>query len=154
MEQSKKVIATSMIITIFVLAVSLTALYVQAQIEAGTVCTCAIPLPVLIPLISSIGLLLGTFIYYIYSPIFEKKEIDTKPLLKFLDTTEQRIMATILDNKGEISQARIASSTGLPKVKVFRTIGRLKSKGIVSKEPHGKTNLIKLNDDIRKLFFQ
>jgi uncharacterized membrane protein len=154
MDQPKKVIATSMILTIFVLIVSLAALYVQAQIEAGTVCTCAIPLPVLVPILSSIGLLVGTFIYYISSPKFEKRETDVKPLLKFLDPVEQKIMSKIIENKNEISQAGIVSSTGLPKVKVFRVIERLKNKGIVSKEPYGKTNLIKLNDDIRELFVQ
>jgi uncharacterized membrane protein len=129
-------------------------LYVQAQIEAGTVCTCAIPLPVLVPILSSIGLLVGTFIYYISSPKFEKKGADTKPLLKFLDPVEQKIMSAIIENRGEIPQSRIVSETGLPKVKVFRTIQRLKNKGIVSKEPYGKTNLIKLNEDIGKLFLQ
>lgn len=152
MEQPKKVIATSMLITIFVLIVSLTALYVQTQIEYGTVCSCAIPVPVLIPLLSSIGLLLGTFIYYISSPRFEKKEADAKPLLKFLDPAEKKIMGTIIENNFETSQARIVSQTGLPKVKVFRSLEKLRLKGILEKERFGKTNKIRLSNDIRNIF--
>ncbi len=156
MEQPKKVIATSMILTIFVLVVSLAALYVQAQIEAGTVCTCAIPLPVMVPLLSSIGLLVGTLLYYMFSPSSDQKPKppDTGIILDFLGNEEAEIVRKILEKKGEISQAGIVSSTGLPKVKVFRIIERLKNKGIVSKEPHGKTNLIKLNEDVMKLFVQ
>jgi len=152
MEQSKKIIATSMLMTIFVLIVSLTALYVQAQIEYGTVCSCAIPVPVLIPLLSSIGLLLGTLIYYVYSPRFEKGGIDRNAVLKFLNHAEQKVMNVILDNRGEITQAKIVSQTGLQKVKVFRVIERLMAKGILSKEPHGKTNKIRLSDEIRGIF--
>ena len=152
MEQSKKIIATSMLMTIFVLIVSLTALYVQAQIEYGTVCSCAIPVPVLIPLLSSIGLLLGTLIYYVYSPRFEKGGIDRNAVLKFLNPTEQKVMNVILDNRGEITQAKIVSQTGLQKVKVFRVIERLMAKGILSKEPHGKTNKIRLSDEIGEIF--
>lgn len=152
MEHSKKIVTVSMIMTIFVLVVSLTALYVQAQIEAGTVCTCAIPLPVLIPLLASIGLLVGTLIYYISSPRFEKKGVDRNSVLKFLDSTEQKVVGAILNNKGEISQARIVSETGLPKVKVFRSLEKLKSKGILEKEKFGKTNKITLSDDLRNIF--
>ena len=141
-----------MLMTIFVLIVSLTALYVQAQIEYGTVCSCAIPVPVLIPLLSSIGLLLGTLIYYVYSPRFEKGGIDRNAVLKFLNPTEQKVMNVILDNRGEITQAKIVSQTGLQKVKVFRVIERLMAKGILSKEPHGKTNKIRLSDEIRGIF--
>jgi uncharacterized membrane protein len=152
MEQPKKIIATSMILTIFVLVVSLAALYVQAQIEAGTVCTCAIPLPVLVPLLSSIGLLVGTFIYYISSPKFEKRGTDPKPLLKFFDPTEQRIMSAIIESRNEISQAKIVSRTGLPKVKVFRSLEKLRLKGVLEKERFGKTNKIRLSKDVMDIF--
>ncbi|MCK4336280.1 MAG: hypothetical protein KAW40_06185 [Candidatus Aenigmarchaeota archaeon] len=156
MEHPKKIIAASMVLTIFVLVVSLAALYAQAQIEAGTVCTCVIPLPVLVPMLSSIGLLVGTLIYYMFYPSSEQKPkpLDTKIILDFLGNEEAEIVRKILENRGEISQARIVSSTGLPKVKVFRIIERLKNKGIVSKEPYGKTNIIKIREDIRKLFVQ
>jgi len=152
MEQSKKIIASSMVLTIFVLVVSLAALYVQVQIDAGTVCTCMIPLPVLVPLLSSIGLLVGTFVYYVSSPKFEKGGIDRNAVLKFLNPTEQKVMNVILDNRGEITQAKIVSQTGLQKVKVFRVIERLMAKGILSKEPHGRTNKITLSNEIRRIF--
>lgn len=156
MEHSRKIIAASMVLTIFVLIVSLAAIYVQAQIEAGTVCTCVIPLPVLVPLLSSIGLLVGTLIYYMFAPSPEKKSKppDRKIILDLLGKEEAEIIGKILEKEGEASQAGLVSSTGLPKVKVFRIIERLRNKGIVSKHPHGKTNLIKIREDLRKLLVQ
>lgn len=156
MDHTKKIMATSLLMTIFVLIVSLAALYVQVQIDAGTVCTCAIPLPVLIPILSSIGLLVGTLIYYTFFPGLEKKArpLNTQAILDFLGEEEAEVVKKILENKGEASQAGIVSSTGLPKVKVFRIIERLRKKGILSKRPHGKTNMVKIREDIRKLFIR
>jgi uncharacterized membrane protein len=153
MEQPKKIIASSLLIVIFVLVVSLTSWYVQIQIESGTVCSCAIPLPILIPIIASIGLLIGTVVYYMFSPRFEKKQIDKNSVLKLLDNTEQKVMNVIIDNKGEISQARIVSLTRMPKVKVFRSLEKLRVKGIIEKENLGKTNRIKLNEEMSKIFY-
>jgi len=152
MRHSKKIIGGSLVIAIFVLIVSLTSWYVQLQIEAGTICSCAIPLPILIPFVSSIGLLVGTLVYYMYSPESKDKKIERDSVLKFLDPPEREIMDAILDNNGEVSQARIVSETGIPKVRVFRSLERLRAKGIIMKERFGKTNLIKLPDDVRKIF--
>lgn len=157
MEHSKKIVTVTILITIFVLAVSIAALYVQAQIDAGTTCTCAIPIPVLLPILSSIGLLVGTLIYYYmhspgYSGTLKGKSPDTKILLSLLGGNEGSIFKRILENGGSMSQAGIVSETGIPKVRVFRTIEKLKAKGLVTKEPHGKTNMIKARNDILKLF--
>ena len=151
MGHSRKIIGGSLVIAIFVLVVSLTSWYVQLQIDSGTICSCAIPLPVLIPFVSSIGLLVGTFVYYMFSS--EKGgEIGTEILFDLLTKDEADVMKVIVEEGGEISQAKIVSFTGMPKVRVFRIIERLKRKGIISKEPYGKTNLVKLRDDIKKVF--
>ncbi|MCK4497364.1 MAG: hypothetical protein KAU24_04155 [Candidatus Aenigmarchaeota archaeon] len=152
MEHQKKVILIALMVVIFVLVVSLSSWYVQLIIESGMVCSCAIPLPILLPVIASVGLLIGTLIYSMYSPGIERKPIDRKSLLMFFEETEQRIMDTILSNRGEVSQARIVKLTGLPKVKVFRSLEKLKMKGIIEKESKGKTNTIRLTENVAKLF--
>lgn len=152
MEHQKKVILIALMVVIFVLVVSLSSWYVQLIIESGTVCSCAIPLPILLPIIASVGLLIGTLIYSMYSPCIERKPVDRKSVLMFLEGTEQKIMDTVLSNRGEISQAGIVKLTGLPKVKVFRSLEKLKMKGIIEKESMGKTNIIKLSENVAKLF--
>ncbi|MCK5017032.1 MAG: hypothetical protein KAS32_08165 [Candidatus Peribacteraceae bacterium] len=157
MDQSKKTVTVTILITIFVLVVSLASLYVQTQIDAGTICSCAIPVPVLLPILSSIGLLVGTLIYYyMSSPNSESKEktkpLDSTVLLNLIEGEDGKVFKTIIDNGGEMAQAKIVSTTGIQKVRVFRAIEKLKRKGLVTKEPHGKTNMIKVNDEISKLF--
>ncbi|MHA1852955.1 MAG: helix-turn-helix transcriptional regulator [Candidatus Heimdallarchaeaceae archaeon] len=148
MESPKKIISLSLILAIFVLVVSLSSWYVQMEIISGDVCSCAIPLPVLIPILASIGLLTGTLIYYVYSPKFDKAEINSNLILKFFQGDERAVIDVLLKNGGKLSQAKIVSSTGLSKVKVFRILERLKSRGLIEKESKGKTNMIRLSEDI------
>ncbi len=141
------VIAGSLITSIFVLIVSVTSLYVQNIIYEGDVCSCFIPISILIPIIASIGLLIGVVVYYLFSPKFEKK-IDRNIVLRLFDSTEAEIINHLLNNSGEATQASIVKSTNIPKVKVFRTIERLKRKEILEKKPRGKTNTITLRKEI------
>ncbi len=154
MNHSKKIITVTMIISIFVLTISIISWYVQLQLDAGTFCSCAIPLPILIPVTASIGLLIGTVIYYIFAPNPENKLIDRKMLHMFFSGEEARIIEKILDCNGELSQTKIVNLTGIPKVRVFRTLERLKMKNAIKKEPHGKTNMIKINHELAKLFIR
>ena len=55
----------------------------------------------------------------------------------------------MIDNKGEISQSKLSSVFG--KVKTFRTLRGLISRGILVKESYGKTNKIKLNDKFKDI---
>ncbi len=154
MEQSKKIVSVTLIITIFVLAVSLTALYVQAQIEAGTVCTCAIPIPVLMPILSSIGLLVGTLVYYFFVPSPEGRsgKNDTGMISDMVGGDEGVVLRKVIEEGGNIPQSRIVSSTGLSKVRVFRAIEKLRKRNLVSKSPHGKTNMIEARKDMLDAF--
>ncbi len=152
MNQPKKVIAGSLLIVIFVLMVSLSSWYVQNEIYLGDVCSCAIPLPILIPVLASIGLLVGTLVYYMFSPSFEKAPVCKESILKLLDPTERQVMNILIENNGEAVQSRIVQLTSLSKVTVFRSLEKLKSKGIIEKKKHGKTNRIMLAEDIMRIF--
>jgi len=152
MEHPKKIIAGSLLIVIFVLIVSITSWYVQNIIYSGDICSCAVPLPVLIQVLASIGMLVGTLVYYIFSPRFEKSPVEKDSVLKLLNETESKIVDTLINNNGELSQAKISSLTGLSKVKVFRSLEKLVSRDIVKKEKKGKTNVIRLAEDIMKMF--
>ncbi|MBN2042412.1 MAG: hypothetical protein JW754_01250 [Candidatus Aenigmarchaeota archaeon] len=154
MNHSKKIITATMVISIFILALSIISWYIQLLLDAGTICSCAIPLPILIPVIASMGLLIGTFIYYLFTPSPECKVMD-KNLLRILFSGEEAvIMEKLTESNGNLTQARLVNSTGIPKVRVFRALERMKSKGIIEKEPQGKTNMIRINPEIGKLFIQ
>ncbi len=156
MNYSKKVISGAMLITIFVLVVSLSSLYIQTQIQQGTICTCAIPLPVFVPILASIGLLVGTLVYYSFSPGAEAskpfREPGRKALLKFLDDKEAAVVGVLLGSRGELSQAKITELSGLPKVKVSRMLDRMRARGIIEKKRKGKVNIITLSEDIKQAF--
>lgn len=152
MEYAKKIILGMMSISLFVLIVGISSFYVQIQIETGNVCGCLIPIPVFIPFLASVGLFIGTLVYYFFTPRLEGKKIDKNVILRVFDSDEKDIINFLLENKGKTTQSKIAKGTSLSKVKVFRIIERLIKKGVVLKSPLGKTNLITLNESLLDLF--
>lgn len=149
MNDSKKVVFGILILSVFVLIVSVSSLYVQTEISSGNACGCFIPIPIFIPFIASIGLFIGTMVYYMFSPKFDKK-IDKNSLLNFLDGDERKVFRVMLDKKG-INQAELVRETNLSKVKVSRILKRFENKGLIEKISVGKINIIKLNKGISEL---
>jgi len=146
----KNVVLGMLTVSVFVLVVSIVSLYVQVQISSGTVCGCAIPIPLFIPLIACIGLFIGTLFYYLISPKFDTPKVDKNVFLQFLSGDEKKVFEKILEKK-TISQASLVNETNLSKVRVFRILEHFKSKGLIIKRPYGKTNIIELNDELVKL---
>jgi len=153
MDFNKKLIITIMLITGFIFAVSFSTLYAQTHIVEGTACACTLPIPVLIPTFSSLGILVGSFVYYATSSKVKeskKKSVEgTQTLLSMLQANEREIIGKLIENKGEISQSKLSSIFG--KVKTFRVLENLKRRGIIIKEKYGKTNKIKLNEKFREV---
>jgi uncharacterized membrane protein len=151
MNPQKKFLTGMLVLTAFILVVALSSLYVQIQVSSGNACGCAIPLYLFVPLVGSMGLLIGVLAYYLLSPRFEKPPVDKSLLLGFLEKDEASVMKVLLDHKGEVSQAEIVKQTGLQKVKVFRVLHSLKLRGIVTKEQNRKVNIVRLSEGMRKL---
>jgi len=150
MNFSQKLLIAIMMITAFVFLVSFGTLYVQTHIMEGTVCSCTLPIPLLIPTFSSFGVFVGALTYYFLSP---RIEVEKSKLIKLLDTfirffppDESFVLRKIIQNGGEILQSKISSEMG--KVKCFRAIESLRKKGLIEKEPYGKTNKLLLNEDL------
>lgn len=151
MNPQKKFLAGMLVLTAFIFVVALSSLYVQIQVSSGNACGCAIPLYLFVPLVGSMGLLIGVLAYYLLSPKFEKPAVDKSRLLNFLGKDEASVMRAILENKGEVSQAEIVKQTGLQKVKVFRILHSLQKRGIVTKEQNRKVNIVRLSEGMRQL---
>jgi hypothetical protein len=64
----KKSLIVIILLSGFIFAVSFSTLYAQTHIIEGTACSCTLPIPVLIPTFASLGLLIGSILYYFMSP--------------------------------------------------------------------------------------
>ncbi|MCK4429573.1 MAG: hypothetical protein KAU95_04300 [Candidatus Aenigmarchaeota archaeon] len=153
MKPEKKIILGTLVLAIFIFIVAASSLYVQTQISIGNVCGCAIPLPLFIPFLASVGLFIGTLFYYFFLPNHETKtKIDKEIILKLFDPAEREIIKKLLENDGSCLQSKLTRETNLSKVQVFRTLESLIKKKIAEKERYGKTNTIKLNKQFIGLF--
>ena len=140
----RKLIIFGILVSTFVFSVTFATLYAQTHIIEGTACSCTLPIPLLIPMFSSFGILVGLISFYLLLPSIEKSKEEAKNWIELLDPLERRAIKMIIDNEGRITQAKISKEIG--KVKAFRVLERLKERGIIEKIKERKTNIIKLSD--------
>ena len=153
MNINKKITVGIMLITGFIFAVSFSTLYVQTHIVEGTACSCTLPIPLLIPTFSSLGVFIGSFVYYLmFARIKEtkrKSNEEARILLDMLHGDERIIIKKIVENNGEITQSKLSTVFG--KVKTFRILENLRKRNVIVKESYGKTNNIRLSDNFRNV---
>jgi len=144
------------IITCFVFIVAFCVYYVSDVINKGNACNCLIPIPLMILLLSSLGVFVGSLIYYFLSSKFSRKRKEyTKDIgitLRFLGKEEKKIIKILIKAKRELSQSQITKEAQLNKVKVSRLIQKLMEKEIIIKREKGKINYISLHNDLKKIF--
>jgi len=149
------------IVMIFVFIVSLATLYIQNAITIGNACGCIIPIPMMLLILASLGVVVGTFTsYFLFKRFLQEKKEYTHNIdstLRFLDKDERSIIKTLIKHKGILKQAllnkEIGTELGMDKVKIHRVLKKLELKGVINKEKDGKINTIKLDDGIKDLFF-
>ena len=141
------IVVVILLISVFTFVVAVSSLYVQSEISSGHACGCFIPISLFIPFLASIGLFIGTLVFYLLMP--NSMKLNKKVVLRFLEPSERAICNIVID-RDEVSQAMLTRLSGMNKVKVFRVIERLVSRGILVKEKHGKVNMIHLNKDIKR----
>ncbi len=152
--EHKNLLIIIMVIAIFIFIVSLASLYTQREISCGRATTCTIPLPFLIPITASMGLLVGTFVFYLMESKIEKKDIrinESSNVISRLLSSEERNLIKILARENELTQARLTFLSKMPRLKVFRTVEKLKEKGLIEKKEKGKLRIIKMKEDIKNL---
>ena len=72
--------------------------------------------------------------------------------LRFLDRDEQIIIKSLIKERTKVSQSNLVQMVQFDKVKVSRLLQKLVEKEIVIKEEKGKTNYIRLHDDLKNIF--
>ncbi len=156
MDGSRKIVFGILVLSIFVFTISIVSLYVQMTIDSGDVCGCLIPLPFFIPFMGSTGLFIGTLVYYLFTPRPDKgsPKMNRNLFLGLLGDDEAMVLKALAENSGELSQARLASLTGIPKVRVFRTLEKMKARKLIEKRPMGKTNMVAIGRDFRSFFLE
>ncbi|HLC68485.1 MAG TPA: hypothetical protein VJH24_01485 [Candidatus Bilamarchaeaceae archaeon] len=110
------------------------------------------PLFNLLPILSTFGVVVGMGAYYIMSQKIETKEETIKKsgevILRFLDSDEKKVVSRLLGNHGKVLQAEITRMDGMSKVKSHRVVKRMLKKGVIEVEGFGKTNIVKLPQEL------
>ncbi len=68
--------------------------------------------------------------------------------LRLLQGDERRMLRQIFDAGGQILQKDLVYRTGFSKVKVTRLLDKLERKGLIIRERHGSTNLVRVLKDL------
>jgi len=112
----------------------------------------------LIPIFILIGIAIGAVVFFIMSSRLEKKQKDlskvTDALVKFLGKDEKLVVQKLLENNGKVLQAEISRIEGIGKLKSHRIIQKLSDRGVIEIEHYGKTNIIKLNKEIKETLIE
>lgn len=138
----------------FVLLVTFVSFYIKETSSSS--CFCGLPLWLGVILISLSGLFIGSFVYYMLNKqcVKEKHKSDKAIVktLSFLEGDERKVMKTILQLSGEITQRKLCELTGFDKVKISRILNKLENKNLMRREKYGMTNKIILDEDLSELF--
>ena len=107
-----------------------------------------------IPIIVSIAIIVGAFIYYLMAEKVEVKQKglvnNTGVLLKFLSNDEKKLVSLLMESNGKVLQAEVTRLPGMSKLKSHRVVQKLLDKEVIEKEKIGKTNIIKFTKEIKE----
>jgi len=144
------------ILTGFIFTVTFSSLYVSDAIKNNNACGCVIPIPIMIIILSSLGLFIGSLAYYFLVSRYakEKKTInkDIKLTLNFLEPNEKILIRELIKNKKGVKQAELEKLTGFHRVKVHRLLDKLVKKGVIEKKAIGKIKIIELDPHLKEIF--
>lgn len=109
----------------------------------------------LIPVFIAIGFVVGAAAFYFFTENKKVEYVEVKPnpdaVLRLLSEEERKVVSKIADEGGKALQSEISLLGGMGKVKSHRIIDRLEKRGIIEKEQHGKTNLVKLSKELKEI---
>lgn len=108
------------------------------------------------PMLVVAGFIVGALAFFFLGEMRKVERVEVKPekdsVLLLLEKDERKIVSRIVEEGGRILQSEISHIEGIGKVKAHRMLERLERRGVVEKESHGKTNLVKLSKNLKDLF--
>ena len=106
----------------------------------------------LIPVFIGVGAILGAIaLYMFYEGTAPVSKAETA--LSLMERDERAVVGRIVEEGGRVTQSEISKVKGLGKVKAHRILEKLEKRGVLEKEQYGKTNMVKLSEKYRSLFF-
>ncbi len=139
------------LITGFVFMISLASFYTYALLQHGDFCTCTEQIPLIIIIVASSGLFVGSFAYYllidrIVRRYRTKKDLESalKPIVQALGRDEALLLRVLIQKK-ELRQSELCKLTGLSRVKVTRLLKKLEGKGVIERRRIGKIKIVRLS---------
>ncbi|MFW5865625.1 MAG: helix-turn-helix transcriptional regulator [Nanoarchaeota archaeon] len=140
----------------FIFVVSLAIYFINDNY--GLACSCKVTLPIIIAVLTSLGVFVGILTYYFLSKSYSKEKQQilgrVEHTLNFLEQDDKVIVSALIKDRGEITQSNLANVTGISPVKLHRKLSGLESKGVVRKEKNGMTNKVILDDSFKELFIK
>ncbi len=102
------------------------------------------------------GFLIGAIAFYFFAETKKVERVEVRPekesVLRLLEKDERKIVSHVADEGGRVLQSELSHLEGIGKVKAHRLLERLEKRGVIEKETHGKTNLVKLAKEIKEIF--
>lgn len=147
------------IFTGFVFIITFSTIYVSDAIKNNNACGCVIPIPIMILILSSLGVFVGATIAYLFlsrllkakADLNKQRDFSSEVIFRVLNPEERKVLKYVLENKGMVSQSKISSLLN-DRVKAYRIVSRLKDLGLVEIIKDKKTNIIKVQEEIQALF--
>lgn len=104
------------------------------------------------------GIAIGAGVFFFMTSRLESKEKDlervTKTLIQFLNKDEKKIVEKILESEGKVFQSEVSRIEGIGKLKSHRILQKLSDRGVIEIEKHGKTNIIRLSDNVKEVLLK
>jgi uncharacterized membrane protein len=91
-----------------------------------------------------IGILLGTLGSVAISQV---RKVRDRVSYTLLTRDEERVVKMIIEDGGDLTQDQLPGKTGFSRPKVSRIVSDLEGRGILSKEPDGRTQKLKVKKD-------
>jgi len=109
----------------------------------------------MVPVFILSGVVIGAVVFFFMTSKLEDKGKDlkkiTQTLVQFLNKEEKLVVKKILENNGKVFQSEISRIEGIGKLKSHRILQRLSDRRVIKIEKYGKTNIVKLEDNIREV---
>ncbi|MGM5480467.1 MAG: helix-turn-helix transcriptional regulator [Nanobdellota archaeon] len=132
--------------------------YIKNVMLCDATCSVQNDVAVAIVLSALIGVFVGSLTYYFIAERYEQKLSSlhqrSKSFFRLLEPDTRKVIETLIEHNGILTQHNLVEKTGLSRVKISRIIAVLEGKQILKKEQTGMTNTVFLVDDFKEIFFQ
>lgn len=112
----------------------------------------------MVPIFILSGIVIGALVFFFMTTKLDDKKKDlkkiTKTLMQFLNKEEKLVVQKILENNGKVFQSEISRIEGIGKLKSHRILQKLSDRGVIEIEKYGKTNIVKLAENIKEVLLK